>query len=316
MTKKILCIDGGGIKGVFPASFIASLEESIDGKVSDYFDLIVGTSTGGIIALGLGMGFSGKEILEFYEKYGPSIFKGNRFLGLIRHFGLSKYKNTELKRALEETFGTKILGESQKRLVIPSLSLETGEVYVYKTAHHERFTHDYKVKVVDVALATSAAPTYFPTHISPSGAPLVDGGVWANNPVGMAVVEAIGVLGWAKDDLKVLSIGCTSESLSVKVARKLPMGLLYWAPNMANVFMASQSSASMGTAQLLAGRDNVVRVDPVVARGKFGLDVVGGISLLKGLGSNEARKELPLIQHFFSKKVEKFIPVHQIKKSI
>lgn len=316
MTKKILCIDGGGIKGVFPASFIASLEESINGKASDYFDLIVGTSTGGIIALGLGMGFSGKEILGFYEKYGPSIFKGNRLLGLIRHLGISKYNNTNLRLALEGTFGEKLLGDSLKRLVVPSLNLETGEVYVYKTAHHERFTHDYKAKVVDVALSTSAAPTYFPTHISSSGAPLVDGGVWANNPIGMAVVEAIGVLRWPKDDLKVLSIGCTSEPFNVKIARKLPMGLLYWAPNIADVFMSSQSSASMGTAQLLAGRDNVVRIDPVMAKGKFGLDVIKGIDLLKGLGSSEARKALPLIQHFFTRKAEKFIPIHTIQHSI
>lgn len=166
MAKKILCIDGGGIKGVFPASFIASIEKSINGKVSDYFDLIVGTSTGGIIALGLGMGFSGKEILEFYEKFGPTIFKGNKLLGLIRHFGLTKYNNTGLRRALIETFGEKLVGDSLTRLVVPSLSLETGEVYVYKTAHHNRFTHDYKIKAVDVALATSAAPNLFPnTHI-------------------------------------------------------------------------------------------------------------------------------------------------------
>lgn len=132
----------------------------------------------------------------------------------------------------------------------------------------------------------------------------------------MAVVEAIGVLEWPKDDLRVLSIGCTSESPSIRAARKLPLGLLYWAPNLASIFMTSQSSASMGTAQLLAGRENVIRIDPIMAKGKFGLDVVKGIGLLKGLGDSEARKALPLIQHFFAKKAEKFIPIHQIQKSI
>ena len=63
---KILSIDGGGIKGVFPASFLASIEESVGGKVCEHFDLIVGTSTGGIIALALGAGMSAKEILKFY----------------------------------------------------------------------------------------------------------------------------------------------------------------------------------------------------------------------------------------------------------
>ena len=70
--KRILAIDGGGIKGVFPASFLATVEDSIGNNVARYFDLIVGTSTGGIIALGLGLGLSAKEILAFYEESGPS----------------------------------------------------------------------------------------------------------------------------------------------------------------------------------------------------------------------------------------------------
>src|SRR3989338_9069801 len=117
MVKKILSIDGGGIKGVFPASFLTTIEDSIEGNLADYFDLIVGTSTGGIIALGLGLGFSPKEILGFYELYGSSIFQGNRFLRLIRQLGYSKYENRNLKQALEKTFGDKKLGESKKRLV-------------------------------------------------------------------------------------------------------------------------------------------------------------------------------------------------------
>ena len=73
--RRILAIDGGGIKGVFPASFLATVEDSIGNNVADYFDLIVGTSTGGIIALGLGLGLSAQEMLAFYEEYGPLIFK-------------------------------------------------------------------------------------------------------------------------------------------------------------------------------------------------------------------------------------------------
>src|ERR1700733_11044702 len=139
MQKRILTIDGGGIKGVFPASFLASLEEKIDGSIYEYFDLIVGTSTGGIIALALGLGFAAKDILKFYENYGPEIFKGNHLVKALQHLAITKYKNTGLKKALEETFGTKKLGESRTRLVIPSFNLQTGEVYVYKTAHHPRF---------------------------------------------------------------------------------------------------------------------------------------------------------------------------------
>jgi hypothetical protein len=312
MTKKILSIDGGGIKGVFPAAFLTVVEETTGKKISDYFDLIVGTSTGGIIALGLGMGFSAREILEFYEELGPDVFKGNTFMRFLRSIGISKYDNVALRKALEKKFADKKLGESKNRLVVPSLNLENGEVHVYKTSHHERFQRDYKEKVVDIALATSAAPTYFPTYSSASGIPLVDGGLWANNPVGLAVVEAIGVLEWPRDELKVLSIGCTTEPINIKWARRFPMGKAYWGFKVADLFMSAQSSASYGTAQLLAGHANVTRISPSVANGKFGLDVVKGIESLKGLGDSEARKALPTIQSFFTDKAEAFVPIHQL----
>jgi patatin-like phospholipase/acyl hydrolase len=310
MIKKILSIDGGGIKGVFPASFLSVIEESTGKKISDYFDLIVGTSTGGIIALGLGMGFSAKELLEFYEELGPEVFKGNKFARCFRSLGISKYDNASLRTSLEKKFSDKKLGESKNRLVIPSLNLENGEVHVYKTAHHERFQRDYKEKVVDVALATSAAPTYFPTYSSASGTPLVDGGLWANNPMGLAVVEAIGVLEWPREQLKVLSIGCTTEPLNIKLARRFPMGKAYWGFRVADLFMSAQSSASIGTAQILAGRDNVTRISPAVANGKFGLDIITEIESLKGLGESEARKALPEIQSFFVDKAEIFSPIY------
>jgi len=309
-TKKILTIDGGGIKGVFPASFLASVEEKVDGNISEYFDLIVGTSTGGIIALALGLGFSAKEIQEFYEKYGTEIFKGNRFLKFFQKFVSTKYTNKGLKKALEETFGSRKLGESRNRLVIPSFNLETGEVYVYKTAHHTRFQRDYEESVVHIALATSAAPTFFPVHLTSSGIPLVDGGLWANNPMGMAAVEALGVLEWSRDSVKILSIGCTTEVFK----SRRNGGQLPWAPKIADVFMASQSSASLGTAQLLIGRTNVKRINPVMPSGKYGLDTVKEMKSLKGLGVSEARKEFSNISEFFNEKVEPFIPEYKLSK--
>lgn len=312
MVKKILSIDGGGIKGVFPASFLSVVEEATGKRIFDYFDLIVGTSTGGIIALGLGMGFSAKEILDFYEKLGPEVFSGNRLTRFLRSVGVSKYSNTSLRHALEKKFGNKKLGESHNRLVIPSLNLENGEVHLYKTAHHQRFQRDYNEKVVDIALATSAAPTYFPTHRSASGTPLVDGGLWANNPMGLAVVEAIGVLEWPREQLKVLSIGCTTEPINIKWARSFPMGKAYWGFRVADLFMSAQSSASCGMAQLLAGHANVTRISPSVTNGKFGLDVIKEIESLKGLGNSEARKALPSIELFFTDKAEPFSPIHQL----
>ena len=311
--KRILTIDGGGIKGVFPASFLAAVEKSIEGTIADYFDLIVGTSTGGIIALGLGLGLSAEKMLAFYEKYGPTIFKGNRGLRWFRWLGTSKYSSASLEDALRSCFGDKRLGDSEKRLVIPSLNLENGEVYIYKTAHHPRLERDYKEEAVEIALKTAAAPTYFPTRRSSAGTPLIDGGTWANNPVGMSVVEAITLLDWSRDSLKVLSLGCTTEPLNVNWGRNSSLGRLYWATKFVDVFMHAQSHASLGTAKLLAGHENVIRIDPPVARGKFSLDKASEIPSLKGLGESQAREALPKLREIFlGNHAEQFVPFHTL----
>ncbi|RUP06109.1 MAG: patatin [Mycobacterium sp.] len=308
-TRRILSIDGGGVKGVFPAAFLADVEEKLDRPIVDHFDLIVGTSTGGIIALGLGMGLSAKEILSFYQQRGPEIFRGNRAIGLLRWLGAAKYDPAPLKAALVEVFGDRRLGDSKTRLVIPSLDLETGQVHVKKTAHHPRFERDYTERVVDVALATAAAPTYFPTHRSEAGIPLIDGGMWANNPMGTAAVEALGVLDWAKGDVCLLGVGCTESPLSIAAHRRSRLGLNYWATRLVDVIMAGQSSASLGTAQLLLGHENVYRVSPVVGSDRFKLDRAKDIESLRALGAAEARTQLPLIREkFFSGPAEPFEP--------
>ena len=297
--KRILSVDGGGIKGVFPASFLATIEDSIGDNIANYFDLIVGTSTGGIIALGLGLGLSAKEILAFYEESGPLIFGGNRLLRWLRCLSTTKYNRGPLKKALEDRFGDKKLGDSTKRLVIPCLNIETGEVYVYKTAHHPRLVRDYKEEAVEVALATAAAPTYFPPHRSPTGIPLVDGGIWANNPVCVAVVEAITLLDWPRDSLKVLSIGCTTEPLKIKREKLSALGALCRTKKLLNLFMFPQSKAALGMAKLLAGHDNVIRIDRDMPAGRFSLDNTEEICSLKGLGSSEARDAWPKLREIF-----------------
>lgn len=317
-ARRILSIDGGGIKGVFPAAFLADIEEKLDRPLVEHFDLIVGTSTGGIIALGLGLGLSAKEILEFYQQRGPEIFRGKRTIGLLKWLGAAKYDPRPLRDALVDVFGDRLLGESKTRLVIPSLDLETGQVHVKKTAHHPRFERDYTERVIDVALATAAAPTYFPTHRSEVGIPLIDGGMWANNPMETASVEALGVLDWQKGDVRLLSVGCTESPLGVAAYRKSRLGLNYWATRLIDVVMAGQSSASLGTAQLLLGHDNVYRVSPVVGSDRFKLDRARDIESLRALGASEARTQLPLIRDkFFSgPPPEPFVPYRKLGQDV
>ena len=310
--KKVLAIDGGGIKGAFPAAFLAALEEKWGQPIGSYFDLVVGTSTGGIIALGLGAGFSARDILDFYRRYGPKIFPGSRSLRELIAFVVSRYRASGLHNALVETFGERRLGESRLRLVIPSQSLETGEVHIYKTAHHERFDTDYVARMVDVALATCAAPTFFPAHRLPSGATLIDGGLWANNPAAVATVEALGVLKWAPGDVWLLSLSCTRSSLDMSLATSYSTGKLYWGAKLLDFIGAGQSSAATGTAQLLLGHEKVFRIEPVVAEGRFPLDKHSEVEALAGLGATEARKAAPALAPFFDATADPFEPFHVV----
>lgn len=311
MKYKVLSLDGGGIKGIFALGFLSQVENFLGESINKYFDLIAGTSTGGIIALGLGKGYSANEMLEFYEQMGKDIFSGNRIWNSIKHWGFSKYKNEVLIKYLEEKFGETKLGESKIKLVIPSQNLDNGEVYLYKTAHNERFKEDYKKRMASIALATSAAPSYFPTYKSSDGLFLVDGGTYSNNPVSIAAVEAVGVLNWPSSNIGILSIGCTNEPIDIQAAKKHSLGKGYWAANSLKLIMRGQSSAAIGMATHLTNY-NVTRIDEIVAKGKFSIDSISGIENLKGLGLEKGRIEFQNIKDkFFDKPVEEFVPIYK-----
>jgi len=325
--RRILALDGGGIKGVLAAAFLETVEEATGKRIAEHFDLVTGTSTGGIIALGLGLGMSAREIVQFYVNDGPRIFDQVNPLdrpGVLgwmlstlkgaghqaRQIGLPKYHSEGLRQALERAFNSARLGDSRVRLVIPAYHADKEDVYVFKTRHHERLQMDWRVSAVDVALATAAAPTYFAAHQMPSGAPLIDGGIWANNPSGLAAVEARGVLGWTNDDLYILSLGCTEEAIDIPTDAGYS-GLLR---KSTALFMQGQSRAAVGTAILLSGHSETdpryFRYQPQVAAGKFLLDRVDMINRLRGLGQACAREALPMLEkRFLYEKVEPFSPV-------
>lgn len=117
---QILALDGGGLRGIFSAAVLAGLEEDLGISIVDHFDLITGTSTGGIIALGLGLGLSPRQMVEFYVEAGPTVFRNRMGLRTARQFLRAKYAAGPLRSALTDVFGSRTFGESTKRLVIPS----------------------------------------------------------------------------------------------------------------------------------------------------------------------------------------------------
>jgi len=311
--RRILTIDGGGIKGVFPAAFLATLEERLGGPVAEHFDLIAGTSTGGIIALGLGLGLSAQEMLDLYKVHGSLIFPRRRHLRLLR-LVRAKYSYLPLRTALVSAFGNRRLGESQRRLLIPSLNLAAERVHIYKTSHHPKLVHDYKMPVVEVALATVAAPTYFPIHMSPEGLPYIDGSLWARNPMALAIIEAIGVLNWPREEIQVLSLGCTSEHLNVSWQKRISLGASYWGARIADVFMKAQSSSAIATAHALVGSENVVRISPDIGDRHFSLDGIENIPELEALGRSEADLHFPaLAETFLAEPAEPYYPSHRLE---
>jgi hypothetical protein len=186
---QILSLDGGGLKGLFSAAVLAQLESDTGVELAEHFDLIAGTSTGGLIALGLGAGMRPIDIVEFYVREGPKIFADPVGTKAVRRSYRSKFHPDPLIRALRNCFGDRLLGDSRKRLVIPSYSLADDDVYVFRTPHHQRLKRDYRVEMWRVGMATAAAPTYFPAFRGVDGIPIVDGGVWAGKRPCVYVVE-------------------------------------------------------------------------------------------------------------------------------
>ena len=137
---QILALDGGGIKGLFSAAVLACVERDLQIDITEYFDLIVGTSTGGIIALGLGLGLRPNQIVDFYARKGPKIFQGLYGVRWLSHWFFRKFPQQTLCSALQspEVFGDRKLGDSKKPLVITSYNLGEDDIYLFKTPHHER----------------------------------------------------------------------------------------------------------------------------------------------------------------------------------
>ena len=307
---QILSIDGGGIKGLFSAAALAHLEEDLKIKISNNFDLIVGTSTGGIIALALGVQMSPREIVKFYVNNGNKIFPTKRFFPHSKLF-FNKYNPEPLKKSLKECFDDKLLGDSKKRVVIPSYNIGEDDVYLFKTSHHKRLRRDYKVPIWKVAMATSAAPTYFPSFRKIDNIRLVDGGVWANNPIMIGIVEAVSMLSVSLDSIRVLSLGTTTEVKGR--SNKLDHGRLWqWKIEAVDVVLQGQSIGAFTQAQHLLGADNVLRINPKVPDGLFALDKLSEDELLAKAAHESRILTSKYEEKFMDHTSPEFIPFHKL----
>lgn len=286
---RILSIDGGGIKGVFPAAYLAELERRFLGgrSIADHFDMIAGTSTGGIIALALAHGMTAQQALQIYTERGERIFptlKGwRKWVHLLRWLSKPKHNQDVLKSELLAVFGDKVLDDASKRLVVPSFEGLHGEPFIYKTPHHPDYQKDRHKKFAHVALHTTAAPAYYPA-VDDDGYVMIDGGVWANNPIMNALVDVLACYDVPRENVRILSLGTGEEAFTVDKAARVG-GARHWA--FLRAFKAAaraQSKNALGQAYLLVGKNNVVRIDPPESATPIALD-----------DTPRATKELPLV---------------------
>jgi patatin-like phospholipase/acyl hydrolase len=285
---RILSCDGGGIRGVLTAVLLNRLATAYPALLQDRpgtVTLFAGTSTGGILALGLAAGMTPAQIRDLYVTNGKLIFDASWLHDVVEIGGLSgaKYDNTNLKQILQETFGAQKLKDLRPRVLIASFSLDNQNADPSARTWNPKFFHNFtggdsdgESLVVDVAMSTSAAPTYFPSY-----GVYVDGGVIANNPSMAAIAQALDGRNQASerttlDGIKLLSVG-TGASLQYIAGQDHDWGDAQWIKPILNVMMdGSVGVADFECRQLLGNR--YCRVEPIFPAGKsFPLDDVSKI---------------------------------------
>jgi patatin-like phospholipase/acyl hydrolase len=323
---KILSLDGGGIRGAFIAAFLARLQQNLERPLIDYFDLIAGTSTGGLIAVALGMGICPEDIKEFYQAAGPKIFTRPAFrlpawkrriieacLSRVapavdaEWLFRSKFESAPLRDAIQQRLQQRLFGEARIRLVIPAVDLTTARGVVFKTPHRPHFIRDRYFSACDVIMATTAAPSYFAPASINVGSAYCDGGIWANNPAIVGYVEAIKISQecnrpdidprFTHQDISLLSIG-TGTRRHFSKPNDSDTGLRWWGPRLLGISGEAQSEGTHSQAQYLLG-NGYTRVDFEIPDGNWDLDSVDNLEALIHFGDQRAVDSFPGVRAKF-----------------
>ncbi|OQW95055.1 MAG: hypothetical protein BWK77_08245 [Verrucomicrobia bacterium A1] len=253
---RILSLDGGGIRGIYTLTLLRRLDERVGGFL-DKADLLAGTSTGGIIALGLAAGRPLDELRSFYEEHGQEVFSdswADNIVDVGKIIG-ADYSNRNLKRILTDTFGSLKLKDLERKVLIPTFDLDPGQQggRTWKPKFFHNFTgrgSDGQEYVVDVAMRTSAAPTYFPSYQG-----YIDGGVVANNPGMAALAQALDKAtgGQKLEGVRLLSLG-TGLVPQYIAGDRHDWGYAQWAKPIISVMMDGMMGVADYQCRKLLGR--------------------------------------------------------------
>lgn len=264
---RVLALDGGGIRGLYSAIVLESLAKQFAARrgverldIGAGFDLIAGTSTGAILAIGLAYGLDISEVIDLFRSVGPRLFRRpipDSRLRFLKWMAWSAHKpansDETLRSALVEKFGDSTLEALYRRrsiaLCVPAVNVCTGRSWVFKTPHSPNLTRDRNFRLVDVCLSTSAAPIYLPLAAiqNPEDRAhdfvLADGGLWANNPVLVGLIEALSVSA-KQQPIQILSIStCPLAQGAVVSKRTRNWGLLKWKAGTGALNLALEAQA-------------------------------------------------------------------------
>ncbi|MDO3388142.1 CBASS cGAMP-activated phospholipase [Gilvimarinus sp. SDUM040013] len=278
-----LALSGGGYKGLYTATVIADFEDHTQIPFAKHFDLLSGTSIGGIIALALAAEISAQEIVSQLETNGAKIFTPLEPLNNLLHpfrarmrksgfdinRGICKAKHSAdpLRETLESIFGDRTIGDLKHRILIPSVNWTKGGPQFFKTPHHSRFTRDRSKSLVNVALATSAAPIYLPNHEFDDQI-YVDGALVGNAPGLFAHHELLHnteledgpILGDEKN-IRLLAIGALSAKITANQKESTDRGLLSWKGDLFSLMMASQEGVTDFMLKQKLGEEGYYKID-------------------------------------------------------
>jgi predicted acylesterase/phospholipase RssA len=257
--RRILSLSGGGYLGLFSLSLLEQIEAD-EGPLGKHFDLIAGTSVGGLIALALASGRSAAEICKVMVKNGTKIFPVEQ--DTAARLFVAGHRTEPLAAVVDSLLGDAELGDLEIRVVVPTVCITTARTTVFRTPHLPCATLTRKTKLRDVALATAAAPSYYVPHRIGSN-DYADGGLVANSPDAIAVADAF-AMGWRRDEIRLLSVGTSFSSPAEPAGTRKNWSLSGWLrrSRLINLAMAGQMDLARQIARTLLSEQAVITVDP------------------------------------------------------
>ncbi len=268
-TKKfrILSLDGGGIRGLYSARMLKNIEDKCGVDFYNDFDLIVGTSTGSILAGAIVKKIDLDKVVSLYENEGKNIFKKRWFC----RFGLfkSKYSPEPLKEQLKSIFGNTTFKDIKKPLLINATDIGNSSQFVFKTTfnnqndadgHKKDLVRDPDIALYDAILASSSAPIFFPPH-KVGNFLLADGGLWANSPVLVALAEAKKIFNAEPKDVVIVSIGTGVEENDYHIDTEKWGFLTGWKRSkLISTILNLQTKVNSSLLNFLMPKENILRL--------------------------------------------------------